>query len=61
MIVLGNAGEEPLDNMSITLPEATSGTWEPLLGTGVTQPDGTTLAPVETLAPWEMAIVRLAS
>ena len=59
VIVLGNAGRAPIDGLTITLPEESSGTWTSLLGQQIAQPTGTAFTPVADLAPWETAIVRL--
>ncbi len=59
VLVLGNASEEPLDGLTVTLPDGLpDGQWSALLGSEVDQ-SGAGQVVVPALAAWETAILSL--
>ncbi len=59
VVVLGNASDEPVATLAVTLPEgAPQGEWASVLGPQAAQSDSQTIT-VTNLAPWETAILTL--
>lgn len=56
-LVVGNASDQPLADLAVTLPDAGTGAWTSLLGQDVGQPEGTIYVPVGTLAPWDTLVL----